>query len=135
VTYALKADMQAEFGDSELAQLTDRTNGAVTDDTVLGAALTRADSEITSYLSQRYNLPFAVVPVRLRDVACDIARFYLFDSRAPKIVQDRYNNAVAWLKAVATGSADVGVDAASNLIPRGRRSHLRGPSLRPGVHR
>jgi phage gpG-like protein len=38
--------MQAEFGDSELAQLTDRTNGAVTDDTVLGAALTRADSEI-----------------------------------------------------------------------------------------
>jgi phage gp36-like protein len=117
VTYALKTDMQAEFGDTELAQLTDRSNGTVTDDTVLTDALTRADSEINSYIAQRYSLPFASVPTRLRDIACDIARYYLFDARAPQIVQDRYKNAVAWLKDVAGGRALVGVDASSNLIP------------------
>lgn len=115
--YAAKADMQAEFGDTELAQLTDRTNGTVTDDTVLNAALTRAGSEIDSYVTQRYILPFNPVPVRLKDVACDIARFYLYDARAPKTVQDRYDNAIAWLKDVAAGRASVGVDAAENKIP------------------
>jgi phage gp36-like protein len=119
VTYALKTDMQSEFGDAELGQLTDRTNGTVIDDTVLGDALTRADSEINSYVSQRYSLPFASAPTRLRDIACDMARYYLYDARAPKVVQDRYNAAVAWLKDVAAGRALVGVDASSSLIPSG----------------
>jgi len=117
VTYAVKADMQAEFGDTELAQLTDRTNGQVTDDNVLTLALTRADDEINSYVGQKYTLPFTSVPTRLKAVGMDIARYYLYDARAPQIVSDRYKAAVAWLKDVATGKAAVGVDAGSNLIP------------------
>lgn len=117
MTYAIKADMQAEFGDSELAQLTDRVNGVVTDDAVLTAALTRADQEIDSYLSQRYTLPFASVPSRLKAIAMDMARYYLFDARMPEVVRNRYKDAVAWLKDVAAGRAVVGVDAASALIP------------------
>lgn len=117
MTYAVKADMQAEFGDAELAQLTDRVNGTVTDDTVLTPALQRADDEINSYVAQRYNLPFAVVPARLKSLAMDITRYYLFDSRAPQIVQNRYNQAIAWLKLVANGQATLGVDTANAQVP------------------
>lgn len=116
MTYAVKADMQAEFGDTDLAQLTDRVNGQVTDDAVLNGALVRADEEIDSYLAQRYTLPFASAPARLRSIAMDMARYYLSDARAPQIVQDRYKAAVAWLKDVAAGKAVVGVDVADNLI-------------------
>ena len=91
MTYAVQADLVAEFGDSELAQLTDRVNGTVTDATVLGSALTRADDEINSYVAQVYTLPFATVPTRLKAIAMDISRYYLFDARPPQAVKDRYD--------------------------------------------
>lgn len=117
MTYAVKADMQAEFGDSELIQLTDRTGAGAIDDAVLTRALDRASEEIDSYVAQRYTLPLASVPTSLKGRACDMARFYLFDARAPQIVQDRYKNAVSWLKDVAMGKATLGADVGGNVIP------------------
>lgn len=117
MTYAIKADMQAEFGDTELIQLTDRATppAGTIDDAVLTAALTRADSEINSYVAKRYALPFAAVPDRIKTAALDIARYYLYDARAPQIVIDRYKQQVAWLRDVANGNAVI-VDAAAALI-------------------
>lgn len=119
MTYAVKADMQAEFGDGELAQLCDRTNGTTLDaaaDAVLNAALQRATDEIDSYVAQRYTLPFASAPTRLKSICMDMARYVLYDARVPQAVKDRYDRAIAWLKDVAAGKAVVGVDGASNLI-------------------
>lgn len=118
MTYAVKADLQKEIGDAELAQLTDRVNGTTIDDSVLNEALARADAEIDSYLATRYVLPFSSVPVRLKGIAMDVTRYYLFDARAPEIVVERYKAAVAWLKDVAAGRAAI-VEAAGALIPDG----------------
>jgi phage gp36-like protein len=41
----------------------------------------------------------------VKTAAMDIARYYLYDARAPEIVKDRYKSSVAWLKDVANGVA------------------------------
>jgi phage gp36-like protein len=107
----------------------DRTNGTVDRRHGPHAALTRADSEINSYVAQRYTLPFAATPTRLRDRG-DGHRALLPLRRArPQIVQDRYNNAVAWLKDVASGRAPWASTRLSNLIPK----RLRLRDVRPGI--
>lgn len=111
MTYATQQNLVDRFGSAELAQLTDRTNGAVIDATVIARALADADNKINAYLVQRYALPFASVPQILEQLACDIARYALYEDRVTEIVQKRYDNAIAQLKDIAAGKASLGVDA------------------------
>jgi phage gp36-like protein len=110
--YAVKQDMIDRFGDVELKQLTDRT-GAVDaiDDTVLGKALADADAEINGYLAGRYTLPLASTPMILVGLACDIARFRLYEDRATEQVRQRYEDAIKYLTKVAEGKISLGLDA------------------------
>jgi len=112
MTYAVKQNLIDRFGQTELAQLTDRVDGETIDDAVLSRALDDADAIINSYLQTRYTLPLASVPPRIVEVACDIARYKLFEDRVTDIVRQRYSDALAWLKDVAAGKAGLGLDAA-----------------------
>ena len=112
--YATKQNLIDRFGESELAQLTDRDAGTTIDDTVVNRALADADSLINGYLQTRYTLPLSSVPPVLEGVASDIARYYLFEDRAPEIVEARYKDRVGWLKDVSTGKASLGLDAAGD---------------------
>lgn len=114
MTYAVKQDLVDRFGEVELIQLTDRANVPPTmvDDTVVGRALGDADALIDGYVGKVYELPLAAPPPVLTKVAADIARYYLFGSRADKDgpVLRAYGEAVAWLKDVAKGTVllDIG---------------------------
>ena len=112
--YATKQNLIDRFGESELAQLTDRDAGTTIDDTVVNRALADADSLINGYLQTRYTLPLSSVPPVLEGVASDIARYYLFEDRATEIVEARYKDRVGWLKDVSTGKASLGLDAAGD---------------------
>jgi phage gp36-like protein len=112
VTYAVKQNLIDRFGETELAQLTDRDAGEVINDATLNRSLEDADAIINSYLQTRYTLPLASVPPRIVEVACDIARYKLFEDRVTDIVRQRYVDAIAWLKDVAAGKASLGLDAA-----------------------
>jgi phage gp36-like protein len=110
MTYATTQDMIDRFGQQELAELTDRTNGAVIDATVLGKALADADAEINGYLASRYTLPLASVPPILTKFAADIARYQLYDVRVTEAVKARYDDAIKFMKDLARGLGSLGLD-------------------------
>jgi phage gp36-like protein len=127
MTYATKQEMIDRFGDLELKQLTDRT-GLVDaiDDVVLGKALDDADAEINGYLMGRYVLPLASTPKILVGLACDIARFRLFEDRATEHVRTRYDDALKYLRDVARGQISLGLDAAGQPAAEGGGAKAEG---------
>lgn len=113
MSYAAKQDMIDRFGEEEIRQLTDKRNppaGAI-DDAVLARALEDADGDIDAAVSGRYALPLPSIPKVLVRVACNLARYYLYDDRAGEEVTRRYKDERAFLDAVAKGLNTLGVDA------------------------
>ncbi len=115
MTYCTKQNLIDEFGEEELIQLTDRSSAGVVDDTVLDRAIARADRTINRYLGSRQSLPLD--PDDVVDLACDIARYHLYDDLAPEHIGKRYADAVAQLKAMASGELGV-VDSAGDAAPQ-----------------
>jgi phage gp36-like protein len=108
--YAQIADLVGRYGEAEIVQLTDRATpptGAI-DTSVAERALGDADAEIDAYLGGAYTLPLASAPPVLTRVACDIARYRLWDDQAPEEVRHRYLDAVRLLEAIATGKVTLG---------------------------
>lgn len=70
----------------------------------LGRACDDAASLIDGYLLTRYTLPLVSVPSLVVAWAADIARFKLWDDRAPEEVRKRYEDALAQLKLLASGA-------------------------------
>ncbi|MBF0415599.1 MAG: DUF1320 domain-containing protein [Magnetococcales bacterium] len=76
-------------------------------------ALNEADAAINSYLNGRYRLPLASDLVEsscLPGLCCDIARYFLHDSKATDTVSRRYDDATRWLRDVAAGKAVLGAE-------------------------
>jgi phage gp36-like protein len=116
MTYATQAQMVTRFGEQELLQLTDLSNLGQIDVAVVSVALTDADAEINSYLAGRYNLPLTQVSAELVRLACDIARYRLFDVRASEAVKVRYDDAIKKLRDIGKGVASLGIDAVNQPI-------------------
>jgi len=113
MTYATQQNMIDRFGQEELTQLTDRTRSGGIDAAVVDRALADADAVINGYVSAKYTLPLSPVPAGLERIACDIARYGLYDDRATEQVKQRYDAAITFLKDVAKGTATLGPDAAN----------------------
>lgn len=107
MTYATLQDLIERFGETELIQLTDRVNRPVTtiDPVVVERALSDAQAEIDSYIGKVAKLPVAKVPPILTKRAADMARYFLFGSKAEKDgeVERGYKEALAWLRDVSKG--------------------------------
>ncbi|MXS82270.1 gp436 family protein [Nitrosomonas oligotropha] len=115
MTYASQQNMIDRFGEDELIQLTDRDSLGAIDATVINRALGDADATINGYLAARYTLPLAnPVPEMLERFACDIARYALYDDGVKEAIETRYKDAIAYLRDVSTGKADLGVSDTSN---------------------
>ena len=109
MSYCTKQNLIDRFTETELIQLSDRDNLGVIDDTVLNQAITDSDAEINGYLN-RYTLPLVNVPANMVSMACDIARYHLYDDGMIEQVQIRYNSAIAYLVQVAKGVITLGPD-------------------------
>lgn len=115
MTYATLQNLKDRFGEDELIQLTDRDNLGTINTTVVDRALADADAQINGYLSVRYTLPLsAPVPTELERIACDLARYALYEDRVTEIVEKRYDAAISKLRDVAAGRAGLGVDDTGN---------------------
>jgi phage gp36-like protein len=115
VTSELLIDVAAGAGlgaytDSEVA----RAQAALA---VLHGALTDADDTINSYISARYTLPITPVPAVLARVACELARFYLYDDQVTDLIKDRHAANIKWLGEVSKGTVSLGADAISGAQP------------------
>jgi phage gp36-like protein len=113
VPYATQADMEARFGVDELTQLTDRVGAGVPDAAIVARSLADADAEIDGYLATRYALPLATVPSMLARIACDIARYRLWEDRASEEVRRRYEDARRILESIAKGMVSLGLPEAN----------------------
>lgn len=116
MTYATKQNLIDRFTEGELIELTDDANLGVVDEAAVAKALADADAEINSYLAGRYTLPLAQTSDELERLACDIARYHLYDTSATEAVKTRYDDAVKKLRDVARGVASLGIDQASQPV-------------------
>lgn len=111
MAYCTETDLVTRFGEAEIIQLTDREAYGEINASVLERAIIDAAAEIDGFLAGRYTLPLAAVPINLTRIACDIARYYLYENAATQIVIDRYAAATRYLELVAKGSITLGPDA------------------------
>lgn len=132
MTYLTLASMIALFGTQEMLELSQLHDPDATepDNERIQANIDSAEAEANSYLAGRYSLPFALVPLVLKEKVADIARYKLDSIRAREDVRQRYEDAIRWLKLVAAGTIDLGLDdggeevsiAASPAAKGGRRN-------------
>jgi len=136
MSYATATDLITRFSPDELAQraapeglrvmgdllqLTvaagDRTTYSADEIAAADAALVRitgvltdADSDIDAYLSERYTVPLDPAPRVLTRVACDLARYYLYDDAVDKdgVIAARYDAAIKMLASIAKGTLKLG---------------------------
>lgn len=107
--YATLADLIDRFGESELVQRSDRSGSGVLDSAVVDRALEDANAEVDAFVSVRYALPLAHVPVALRRVACDLARGGLYADLSTDEVRARLADARRFLRDVSDGRVSLGV--------------------------
>ena len=115
MSYTTLALLEERFGTDELIQRSDKyppyTGAVVT--TVIDRAIADADAEIDGYVGARYTLPLPLpTPPVLVPIACDIARYRLYDDAVPDVVRQRYEDAIARLRDIAAGRLSLGVDPA-----------------------
>lgn len=136
--YILPSDLLTRFGAEELAQVADRgtprlvtaelleaaaagtdlSGWSAADVEAVGKTLVNIDqaiedaqSAIDGYLSGRYGTPMATPPAVVKRLACDIARYYLYDDHATETLQKRYDAAIAFFRDVAGGKVTLGPEA------------------------
>ena len=111
--YATEENLVARFG-QEVDQLKLMHASA---STAVEDALQDATEEINGYIGGRYALPLPNVPSNLERMACDIARYRLYFQQPTEEVRKRYEDAISFLKLVATGKAHLQIqDAETNQI-------------------
>jgi len=104
--YITRTDLEQRFGIDEIAELLDDDHdddesGDESDS--LTAAIADASNIIDGYLASQYTLPLSSVPDLVKAWASDIARFKLWDEKAPEEVRARYDDVLAQLKDLARG--------------------------------
>lgn len=114
MAYCTPQDLIDRFGEAEVAQLAPATPGPV-DTPRVQQACDDAGDIADGYLRARHTLPLTAVPRLLVKLTAAIARFelHLGGDRQPtdQVTKDR-DAAIAFLKDVAAGKADLGLDAA-----------------------
>jgi phage gp36-like protein len=114
--YCTPQDLIDRFGQNEVAQLAPSLLGQV-DTARVQRACDDAGDMVDGYLRPRHTLPLSAVPRLLVKLSAAIARFelHLGGDRQPtdQVRQDR-DQAIAFLKDVAAGKADLGLDAGGN---------------------
>lgn len=103
--YTTLAQLEARYGQDEIARLTDRTDpplGAA-DAAVVAEKILEADSEIDGYIGSVTVLPLAVVPELIKNLSCTIARYRLYEDQATERVRVDYEDAVRMLRDLAAG--------------------------------
>lgn len=116
--YCTEQSLIVRFGEQELIQLSDRYNTGVIDSGVVALAISDATAKINGYLAL-YPLPLAVIPDGFERMACDIARYYLYDDAVPDQVRRRYDEAVTYLAAVASGAVELAFGAGGSGLEQG----------------
>jgi len=108
MAYCSQTDIEKLIPVEELAELT-AESGETPDSDIVSECIALADAEIDSYLAVRYTLPLSATPARIKALSADMAIYHLYSRRDhfPEVRRQKYEDAVAFLKAVAKGQAEI----------------------------
>jgi phage gp36-like protein len=108
MAYCTQEDLLKLIPELELAQITAET-GDLPDTDVVTEGIALADAEIDAYLAVRYQVPLSPAPPRVKALSADLALYHLYSRRsvAPETRRQRYEDAVAFLKLVGAGKAEI----------------------------
>ena len=108
MAYCSQDDLVKMISLAELAELS-AESGDEPDAAVVTEAIVKAAGEIDAYLAVRCVLPLAATPPQMQSLAVDMALYHLYSRRsvAPEVRRQKYDAAVAFLKEVAAGQAQV----------------------------
>jgi phage gp36-like protein len=99
------------FGGTEMTEVTTvpaDPDATEPDTAKLGQALADAAAEIDVYVGAQYTLPLPSVPEVLKRICCDVARYRLWEDKAPDEIRKRYEDAIRLLDRIAKGTASLG---------------------------
>lgn len=100
----------------DMIQLTNDIGGEEVVSAVWEEAREEADSQIDTYLGERYVVPLAEVPPAIRRLSIILTRYNLYGRRypgdVPKAVEKTYDNAVKVLEGMARGKPSLGLQPA-----------------------
>lgn len=114
MSYCTQQDLIDRFGEQELVELTDRADppAGLIDANVVAQAISDAGAEIDGYVGARYSLPLASNPESLKRIACDIARYRLYEDAVSEQVRTRYEDTMKFLAGVSRGLVSLGMPMA-----------------------
>ncbi|MFV2949674.1 gp436 family protein [Pseudomonas japonica] len=107
--YVTLDDLVKRFGRNEILDIAGDETGDEIDVETVNRACEDAAGEIDSSLAAGgYKLPLTTVPPVVTAYACDIARYRMHDDRATEQVTKRYDDAIRFLRQVASGGLRLG---------------------------
>ncbi len=111
IEYITNADIEERLGSQAYVQLADDDGDGVADVGVVNEVRHAALGEVNSYLAQRYETPIDTsvhteLTQLLKSISLDLAEYRLRSRRPPaaEIAVQRREQAVRWLRGVASGS-------------------------------
>jgi phage gp36-like protein len=106
MAYCTEDDLLKMIPQAELVDLT-VDSGEVPDNLIITEVISKADAEIDSYLGIKYMVPVSPTPDQVKALSVDLAIYHLYSRRnlVPPVRQQKYKDAVAFLKQVAAGQA------------------------------
>lgn len=109
MAYATSSDIEMIYGPEILDAVADRDRSGRRNELAIQAALDSASAEIDTYIGNRYTTPLDSVPPYIRQVCVDITVYRLALDVAPRTeeMRLRYQDAIAYLKAVSEGKIDL----------------------------
>ena len=103
MAYIRLSDLYAMFGEDEINQVADTDQTGTPDQAAVGRAIKNAEAEVDAALLRRYRLPLSPVPLIIRRLSGDLARWFLYGAAPTKEVESRAKLARDLLKALAHG--------------------------------
>lgn len=134
--YITAQDLEEAFSQRALIELSNDTSRATSvDERVLQLAIRYACETVDGYLRSRYELPLPTVPTIVRNIALQLARYWLYSRRPegrglPDSVKDDYKQALKDLESIQSGKFHLGLpDATENdLVPEPLKFKVIAPS-------
>lgn len=106
MSYIDIGDMNAAYGADRVIDITGNNTEQ------LSAAILSSTNTINRYLRNRYTVPFTIFPEELKDIACDLAWYYLWRTNEliPEAVALRFKDAIKALQELANGITKLDID-------------------------